>query len=326
MKNTKHKKTFLLILLAGILSAGLCLPGCSIGKDVEQEKAYRSEGIAAYEAGDYATAVEKFDLALEEANGDDSSLEFDITCYKAKALLESGDPEAAIAIYDTMLEEDSAASNIWYLRGCASLAAGRIEQADTDFQRAVQNAPEDYEQIFAIYQVFKDADQPEKADESLRLALQIEGDSKEDLCRKGYVCYLLGEIDQANDYLSQAIEKGSDQAILYQGMIFAKTGRTEEASDMFAQYYDANADDEEAVLDLAAAAQGGGMSEDAIRYYKALLEMEGADLQAAKKGLIAAYESTGDYETAYVLLEDYLQSWPEDEAAQKEMVFVQTRR
>lgn len=325
MKKIK-KKSCLAVILAAVLLAGLCLTGCSIGKDVEQEETYRSEGIAAFKAGDYATAIEKFDLALETANGDESALETDIIFYKAKALLESGDPEGAIAIYDTMLEEDTADSSIWYLRGVASLAAGRIEQADTDFQRAVQNAPEDYEQIFAIYQVLKDADQPEKADDCLRQALQIEGDSKEDLCRKGYVCYLLGEIDQANDYLGQAIEKGSDQAILYQGMIYAKTDRPDEASEMFAQYYDAHTDDAEAVLDLAAAAQGGGMSEDAIRYYTALLDMEDADQQAAKKGLIAAYESTGDYETAYTLLAEYLEAWPEDEAAQKEMTFVQTRR
>lgn len=309
-----------------LLAAVLCLPGCTIGKDVEQEKEYRSEGIAAFEAGDYATAIEKFDLALEESKGDDSDLETDITWYKAKALVESGDPEGAIAIYDAMLEADETDSRTWYLRGCASLASGRIEQADTDFERAIQSAPEDYEQIFAIYQALLDAGQPEKANANLEKALQIEGDSEEDLCRKGYICYLLDDLDQANSYLSRAIEKGSDQAVLYQGMIYAQTGQSENAVTMFDQYLAEHEDDPEELLDLASAAQAGGLAEDAIRYYTALSGLEGADEQAVKKGLITAYETLGDYETAYTLLSEYVSAWPDDEAAQKEMTFVQTRK
>lgn len=320
------RKKIIPVLAAVLLSAALCLPGCGIGKDVEQEEAFRAEGIAAYRAGDYATAVEKFDQALEEANGDTSELETDITYYKAKALAEGGDPEAAIGIYDAILEEDPSDSDTWYLRGCASLKSGRIEQADTDFQRALQNAPNNYELIFAVYQSWKDAQQPEKADAALGMALQFDGDSAEDLCRKGYICYLLNDTEQANVYLSRAIEEGSDQAVLYQGMIDARSGQTEEAAAMFDRYQEEHKKDPDAILDLAAAAQGGGLFEDAIRYYTALTEMEGADLQAAKKGLVAAYEGLGDYETAYTLLTEYLESWPEDEAAQKEMTFVQTRR
>lgn len=313
--------------MTGVLIAGtISVSGCSIGKDREQEEAYRSEGIAAFKAGDYQTAIEKFDLALEESKGDTSELETDIIYYKAKALVENNDPDSAIAIYDEILEEDPSDSDTWYLRGCASLKAGLIEQADTDFARAVQNAPNDYELTFAVYQAFQDADQQEKADAAIEQALSFEEESEEDLCRKGYICYLLDDTQQANTYLAKAIEEGSDQAVLYQGMIYAQTGQREEAVSMFDRYAEEHADDPEEMLDLAAAAKGGGLYEEAIRYYSALREMEEADGQAVLKGLIASYEGSGDYETAYTLLEEYLQSWPDDEAAQKEMTFVQTRR
>lgn len=313
--------------MTGVLIAGtISVSGCSIGKDREQEEAYRSEGIAAFKAGDYQTAIEKFDLALEESKGDTSELETDIIYYKAKALVENNDPDSAIAIYDEILEEDPSDSDTWYLRGCASLKAGLIEQADTDFARAVQNAPNDYELTFAVYQAFQDADQQEKADAAIEQALSFEEESEEDLCRKGYICYLLDDTQQANTYLAKAIEEGSDQAVLYQGMIYAQTGQREEAVSMFDRYAEEHADDPEEMLDLAAAAKGGGLYEEAIRYYSALREMEDADGQAVLKGLIASYEGSGDYETAYTLLEEYLQSWPDDEAAQKEMTFVQTRR
>lgn len=317
----------MILILTGVLIAGtISVSGCSIGKDREQEEAYRSEGIAAFKAGDYQTAIEKFDLALEESKGDTSELETDIIYYKAKALVENNDPDSAIVIYDGILEEDPSDSDTWYLRGCASLKAGLIEQADTDFARAVQNAPNDYELTFAVYQAFQDADQQEKADAAIEQALSFEEESEEDLCRKGYICYLLDDTQQANTYLAKAIEEGSDQAVLYQGMIYAQTGQREEAVSMFDRYAEEHAGDPAQMLDLAAAAKGGGLYEEAIRYYSALREMEDADGQAVLKGLIASYEGSGDYETAYTLLEEYLQSWPDDEAAQKEMTFVQTRR
>jgi tetratricopeptide (TPR) repeat protein len=326
MRKINKKKPIIMFLTGALIVSTISFSGCSIGKDREQEEAYRSEGIAAYKAGDYQTAIEKFDLALEESNGDTSELETDIIYYKAKALVENKDPESAIAIYDSILEEDPSDSDTWYLRGCASLAAGLIEQADTDFARAVQNAPNDYELTFAVYQAFKNADQPEKANAALEQALAFEEESEEDLCRKGYICYLLNDTDQANSYLAQAIEEGSDQAVLYQGMIYAQTGQREDAVAMFDRYASEHEDDEKEMLDLAAAAEGGGLYEDAIRYYSALREMEDADGQAVLKGLIASYEGSGDYDTAYTLLEEYLQSWPDDEEAQKELTFVQTRR
>lgn len=326
MKTRRRKKPLILILTGVLIAGTISVSGCSIGKDREQEEAYRSEGIAAFKAGDYQTAIEKFDLALEESKGDTSELETDIIYYKAKALVENNDPDSAIAIYDEILEEDPSDSDTWYLRGCASLKAGLIEQADTDFARAVQNAPNDYELTFAVYQAFQDADQQEKADAAIEQALSFEEESEEDLCRKGYICYLLDDTQQANTYLAKAIEEGSDQAVLYQGMIYAQTGQREEAVSMFDRYAEEHADDPEEMLDLAAAAKGGGLYEEAIRYYSALREMEEADGQAVLKGLIASYEGSGDYETAYTLLEEYLQSWPDDEAAQKEMTFVQTRR
>lgn len=326
MKTRRRKKPLILILTGVLIAGTISVSGCSIGKDREQEEAYRSEGIAAFKAGDYQTAIEKFDLALEESKGDTSELETDIIYYKAKALVENNDPDSAIAIYDEILEEDPSDSDTWYLRGCASLKAGLIEQADTDFARAVQNAPNDYELTFAVYQAFQDADQQEKADAAIEQALSFEEESEEDLCRKGYICYLLDDTQQANTYLAKAIEEGSDQAVLYQGMIYAQTGQREEAVSMFDRYAEEHADDPEEMLDLAAAAKGGGLYEEAIRYYSALREMEDADGQAVLKGLIASYEGSGDYETAYTLLEEYLQSWPDDEAAQKEMTFVQTRR
>ena len=41
--------------------------------------------------------------------------------------------------------------------------------------------------------------------------------------------------------------------------------------------------------------------------------------------VIAAYEQSGDWESAKVKLTEYLEDYPDDEAAQKEMEFLNTR-
>ena len=52
---------------------------------------------------------------------------------------------------------------------------------------------------------------------------------------------------------------------------------------------------------------------------------EGAVLQELLGYEIAVYEQKGDFETAKLKMESYLEQYPEDEKAQREYLFLKTR-
>ena len=66
----------------------------------------------------------------------------------------------------------------------------------------------------------------------------------------------------------------------------------------------------------------------AQNYYRLGIGLEGnsAELeQEMKYNMIAAYEQIKDWESAKVILEEYVAEYPEDETAQKEREFLKTR-
>ncbi len=66
----------------------------------------------------------------------------------------------------------------------------------------------------------------------------------------------------------------------------------------------------------------------AINYYSLGLsqtDISGELKQEMKKGLITAYEESGDRASALMYLQEYVSEFPEDTEAQKELDFLQTR-
>ena len=66
----------------------------------------------------------------------------------------------------------------------------------------------------------------------------------------------------------------------------------------------------------------------ALNYFNLGIDIEGNSEelnQEMRFNVIAAYEQSGDWESAKVKLTEYLEDYPDDEAAQKEMEFLNTR-
>lgn len=69
-------------------------------------------------------------------------------------------------------------------------------------------------------------------------------------------------------------------------------------------------------------------SSSALNYFNLGIDLEGNSEelnQEMRFNAIAAYEQIGDWESAKVKLAEYLEDYPDDEAAQKEMEFLNTR-
>lgn len=71
-----------------------------------------------------------------------------------------------------------------------------------------------------------------------------------------------------------------------------------------------------------------GDPSSALNYFNLGLDFEGNSKELNQEiqfNMIAAYEQTGDWESAKIKLKEYLDEYPDDAEAQKEMEFLETR-
>ena len=310
----------MLVVTAGLLTA--C--GSRVSKEAKE---YQARAQEAFESGDYAAAIEQDQNALKEAGDEPSDFERGVRLNLAMALFASGDADAALKEYETLISEDDEDYQPYFLRGCLYTKQGNIAEADSNFKEAIVRNGSDYDLYLNIYEALSDVGEQTRAKTFLKRALKIEGDDAEDYLKKGYINYLLEDYDTARTLLSEAVENDSLDAMLYLGMTEARAGNTQDALKSFEEYRTREKDEAKAIAELAASMNECGMHEEAISYYKDAIEATSKeeDLQALKRGLIAAYEKSGDFESAKQAAQDYLAEWPDDADVKKEQTFLETR-
>ena len=105
----------LMVLASTALAAVLLCGGCGTATQEEKE-AIKAEGIAAMEAGDYETAVDKFDEVLAMSGGTVNAHVVDTCYYKAAALYAQGNLQEAIDVYSSVIAYDEEAQILKHYR------------------------------------------------------------------------------------------------------------------------------------------------------------------------------------------------------------------
>ena len=323
MKFWKKYKCFIGVC-ALILSLSL-LAGCGI-VDREAQEEYRQLGLSQLAAGDYESAAESFQKALDESLGSVGSIEIDICYYKALAQFKSGDSDGAIETYTALIGYDEENADAYFLRGSAYLAAGDFSGCVSDYDAALALDASDYERYAAIYENLVEAGYEDQGRTYLNNALKQDCVSAEDYCGQGYIQFLLGNTETAEELLAAAIEKGSDQAVLYQSEVKMELGDTEAAESLLTTYLEAHPDDVDALTQAGILAFDMGEYASAIAFFEQALSIEGAeDDQELRLDLIYSYEYSADFETAYELMVQYAADFPEDDSIEDELTFLETR-
>ncbi len=80
------------------------LSGCGQKTNTTDQEAYRQYGINCIESGDYPSAVDAFQKALDQSHGKVTAAEIDICYYKAEAQFLSGDYEGAQTTYQALID------------------------------------------------------------------------------------------------------------------------------------------------------------------------------------------------------------------------------
>ena len=318
-KKTKWIKRILIICTVAV-----CIAGCG-KKDNKEQDALRTYGINCLASGDYEEAIEAFQGALDQNVGSIGEKEIDLCFYKARAQYMGGFEEDAIETYTNIIEYNGSAE-AYYLRGNLYFSMGETELALSDYDSAVANDKKNYELYLGIYEAMEAHGMAEDGQKYLNMALEIKGDGGNDLLQKGCIYYYLGEKDKAIELLEDALEKKVYEANFYLAEIYTESGEVERAETYFAAYLESGIADSTSLCKMGENQMACGNYSQAITYFLAALEMEEVpNKQAIMKNVVVSYEELGEFASARAMLEDYVELFPDDEAAARELIFLQTR-
>ena len=329
-------------LTAVICAAVMALSAC--GTDTTAKEGYRQYGLSCMESGDYEAAIEAFQKALDQSVGSVTALDLDICYYKAEAQYLNGDYEDALETYTALINYNGDA-RAYYLRGCLYYTTGaEIEegQGAKDLDAAIEADPDNYELYIGIYNVLSAAREDYDSSEGigevymdltedeitnyLYAALAIEGDAAEDDMQKGRIYYILDDMDNALVYLEKAAEEGETEAYYYLTQVYHASGDTDAADAAFASYIGSEDMDAEGLYEIGVTQMDNGDYTAAISCFTLALSLEEvANEQELQKGLILAYEYSGDFESAKNLITEYMAAYPDDEEMERESIFLETR-
>lgn len=276
------------LMLVGVCVVGLV--GCGKSKEVEEEQLkLRSQGMEQAKAGEYEEAVASYDKALELADMRVGALELDIAAYKASALYHEGELSEAIDTCNAILDLKESAE-LYLTRGLLYQEAENAQAAKEDFQKAA--------------------------------ALT----SSKDLVTLGRLSYYMEDYAKAKEYLEKAPDSEDKEATYWLAELYWQTGNQDYAITLYQSYLEGDA------IYMSAYSRVAGWQMDHGDYDAALATVEAGIAKGNEMNLqnllgyeIAVYEQKGDFATAKLKMESYLESYPEDEDAAREYEFLKTR-
>lgn len=296
----------------------------SAANEYKTAESYRGAGIANLRLGNYEAAVSAFSSALNcEKVG--KALKQDIYAYRASAELKAGLLDDAMADCQTLAEEFSMNADTYYLTGKVALAMDSYDEAASNFEKAY-GEDSTYDMAIRIYEAYLERDMEADGTRYLEAALQTEPRTAEDYCDRGRAYYYMQDYENAQKELIEASNRESTDALLLLGTVYLAQKDVSNARSMYQQY----------VTEVEASAKGyNGL---------ALCDMEEGNYDSAltniSNGLPSAsteemedllfnemviYEKKLDFVTAQQKAEEYLQMFPENEAAARELAFLKTR-
>ena len=226
-----------------------------------------------------------------------------------------------------MLEYDDKNGDAYYLRGCLNLQNGDSESALSDFNNAVKYKPDDFELYVGIYENLAAHNMISEGEEYLNQAFEIKGNSAEQLTWRGRIYYLLGQYENAQTELTAALEKDSARANLYLAQVYEAQGDSANAEKYYQAYVQTGTADSVAMNALAEIEMEKGNYTAALDYINQGLAMEEVTNQKdLMSNQIIACEYTGDFAKAWSVVQEYVTLYPEDEAAQREYIFLKNRQ
>ena len=288
-------------------------------------QSYRGSGIVKLRTGDYQGAIDDLTSALNDEKTGKSDQK-DILEYRAAAELKAELYDQAMAVCQTLAEDYSLNANDYYLTGCVALAMDSYDEASSNFSEAY-GSDSTYEMAIQIYEAYLTQDMEADGTRYLEAALKTEAKTADDYCERGKVYYYMQDYDNARTELTTASEKGSTEAALILGMVYMAQGDTANARSFYQQYIDADGEDPaKGYNGLALCDIADGDYDSALQNIsQGLGDATSDEMRDLLFNEIVVYEKKLDFSTALSKAQEYVQTFKDDEAAAKELTFLQSR-
>lgn len=315
-------KKRILYIVCLMLVVVLCT-GCTDREEKQLE--YRQKGITLMENGDYEEALEVFQNALDLSLGEVGETEMDICFYKAESLYRLGDAQGAMDVYSAIISYNENAK-AYFLRGNLYYSQNNEEQALKDYAAAIENDSKDYELYIGVFEALTAHGKHKEAQGYLNQALEIGGNRAYDKMQKGRINFLLGEQKTAISLLEEAIKGKEMTAYYYLAEIYSLMGDTENSEKTMLSYIESGAADSYSLFHIANDQIDKGNFKMAIECLNLALNLEKVpNKQLLMKTLVIAYEHNLEFDKALEVMTDYVEKYPEDEEAKRELTFLETR-
>lgn len=287
--------------------------------------AARGKGLAHMGLTDYGQAIDCFRAALSGGSGFVESMDFDLNYYLAAAYAKSGQNGEAEAVYNAVLALRDSEKDAYLLRGSVRLAQGKYEDAKADFDKVLSMDAKNYDRLTQVYQALEHYGYGELGREYLQKALDSDDKAMTDY-DKGRIYYYMGEYQKAALALEDAKTKGGAGSYLFLGKSYEASGEYNYAANVYNSYLAKDKQNAQMYNQLGLCEMARQDYQKALGAFQNGMKLkDGGMMQALSFNEIMAYEHLGEYQKAAVLLENYLKSYPDDEAAQRERQFLSTR-
>ena len=288
-------------------------------------QSYRGSGIVKLRTGDYQGAIDDLTNALNDEKTGKSDRK-DLLEYRAAAELKAELYDQAMADCQTLAEDYSLNANDYYLTGCVALAMDSYDEASSNFSEAY-GSDSTYEMAIQIYEAYLGQDMEADGTRYLEAALKTEAKTADDYCERGKVYYYMDDYENARTELTTAADKGSTEATLILGMVYMAQGDTSNARSFSQQYIDADGDDPaKGYNGLALCDISDGDYDSALQNIsQGLGDATSDEMRDLLFNEIVVYEKKLDFSTALSKAQEYVQTFKDDDAAAKELTFLQSR-
>ena len=288
-------------------------------------QSYRGSGIVKLRTGDYQGAIDDLTNALNDEKTGKSDRK-DLLEYRAAAELKAELYDQAMADCQTLAEDYSLNANDYYLTGCVALAMDSYDEASSNFSEAY-GSDSTYEMAIQIYEAYLGQDMEADGTRYLEAALKTEAKTADDYCERGKVYYYMDDYENARTELTTAADKGSTEATLILGMVYMAQGDTSNARSFYQQYIDADGDDPaKGYNGLALCDISDGDYDSALQNIsQGLGDATSDEMRDLLFNEIVVYEKKLDLSTALSKAQEYVQPFKDDDAAAKELTFLQSR-
>ena len=285
----------------------------AVDEGEDAELAYRGIGMTYLGMAQYDDAVDAFETALSNGGLFAGDLERDINFYMATALYKNGNYTRAGELLDVIIKSQKNNVDAHFLRGCVALETGDYENGISHFDKVFEElASNGYEDKGSEY-----------------LTGILDDGSKLSDYEQGVVYFYLKDYDSARNHLGLAKQSDTKNAgnIVYMlGKTYEELGEYNYASVLYTEYLQDHTGDANIYNQLGICQLKLDDAASAIKSFESGLELgDTAMTQILKYNQICAYEQATNFDKAKTLLDDYLAAYPDDEAAQREAVFLSTR-